>query len=179
MDVFVVTSYPWRAFWASISIATLLPLTVVGVTLAAADIIPGWLYVFALAVPLGFMFAVSLALIAVLLYSISRNEITSRKGTIHLKGGGFHERVELATITRAEVVDIAKNKALAPAKRENGLRLPGFQVGWCTLTDGTHAFVMRTLRKRMVFIETDQNFRVLLAVKDPERLLAHIKTSGG
>lgn len=175
MHVFPVAAYPWRAFWLAFSILIAAPLAVVGAALAAAPIIPSWLFIYALVVPLGFMLSLLIALTALLLYSVTRNEITLRKGTLHLKGGAFHERIELTAITYAEIIDIEHNKERAPVMRENGLGLPGFQIGWFTLANGACAFVMRSGGKRMVYIETSQDFRVLLGVKNPEKLLAQIQ----
>jgi hypothetical protein len=178
MLVFPVTSYPWRAFAALIALTVILPLVVVAIALALAQTMPGWLFVFLVAVALGFMLSVSVGLSALLIYVATRNEITLRDGTIHLKGGSYHERVPLAAITGARIVNLARDRAVAPATRENGMRLPGYQVGWYTLRDGTWAFVLRSARTRAVYIETNREFAALLGVRQPERLLAQIESSG-
>lgn len=174
MLVFPVTSYPWKAFLAIVCLVTVLPLVVVGIVLFFAQAIPGWLLIFVLSVAIGFMLSITVGLTALLVYVTTRNEVTLRSGVLHIKGGSYHQRVTLDRITKIRIVDLGSDKAFAPSVRENGIRLPGYQVGWYTLNNGTRAFVLRTTRNRAVYVETSADFSVLLGVKDPEALFRQL-----
>jgi hypothetical protein len=174
MIVFPVTSYPWRSFLSIALLTVGVPLAVVALTLFFAHAMPSWLLIFALSVALGFLLSLTVGLLAVLLYVATRNEVSLRDGTLHLKGGSFHQRVELPAITGARLVDLNTDRALQPRKRENGSRLPGYRVGWFRLRDGDWTFVLLAARRQAVYITTTKGFSVLLGVKKPERLLDHL-----
>jgi hypothetical protein len=171
MIVFPVTSYPWRSFLSIALLTVGVPLAVVALALFFAHAIPSWLLIFALAVALGFLLSLTVALLAVLLYVATRNEVSLREGTLHLKGGSFHQRVELPAITGARIVDLNTERELQPCQRENGVRLPGYRVGWFRLRDGAWTFVLLAAGRRAVYVTTTKGFSVLLGVKKPARLL--------
>lgn len=177
MQEFPVTSYPWRAFAALVSTITVLPLVIIGMMLAFFGAVPGWVTVLALAVAIGFLLSITVAFSALLVFVLTRNEITLRNGTLHLKGGGFHERVEVDAISDIRTVDLTATPALTPGKCENGVRLPGFRVGWFRLGDGSRAFVLLAGGRQAVYIQSRQGIAVLLGVRDSMALLATLSSA--
>lgn len=174
MQVFPITTYPWRAFAAITAASVALPLIVAALALMFSDALPNWLFILAVASAIGFVLSVNVALTALALYVATRNEVTIRNGTMHLKGGEFHERVPLASVVRAEVVDLREQPQLARAKRRNGITLPGFRVGWFESADADWLFVLRAAHRQVLYVETDIGFSVLLGVQEPERLAARL-----
>lgn len=174
MRVFPIRTLPWRAFFAAFALFTLVPLAAVGLALWAFPSHSGALFILIVAGAVGFMLAVQIGLMAMLLFVATRNEITLRGGTMHLKGGEFHERVPLDHVVAAEVVSPQSADGLSGLKWRNGITLPGFRVGWYQRRSGRFVFVLTTSRARLLHVQTDIRFDVLLGVDDPEALAAHL-----
>ncbi|MES1924662.1 hypothetical protein [Salinisphaera sp. T31B1] len=170
MHVFPITTYPWRALAAASALTIGLPLLIAAAALIGSAALPDWLFILALATALAWLLAVNFALVVLALYVATRNEITIRGGTMHLKGGEFHERVPLEAVVDARVVDVADRPDLARARRRNGIALPGFRVGWFETADGRKLFVLRAAGARLLHVTTDIRFDVLLGVDEPEAL---------
>lgn len=174
MHVFPIKTYPWRAFIVAALVLTGLPLLVIAAALYCAAALPSWAMIFLVAVGSGLILAVNLALIVVILFVATRNEITIRKGTMHLKGGEFHERVPLDSVVEARVVELADDPALAGLTQRNGITLPGFRVGWYQARRSPNGerkiFVIRAAQARAVLVRTNIRFDVLLGVDEPEAL---------
>lgn len=174
MHVFPIKTYPWRAFIAAALALTGLPLLAIALALYCATALPGWLMIFIVAVGSGLILAVNLSLIVLTLFVATRNEITIRQGTMHLKGGEFHERVPLDSVVEARVVELADEPALAGLAQRNGITLPGFRVGWYQArhsVDGQRKlFVIRAAQARAVLVRTNIRFDALLGVDEPEAL---------
>lgn len=171
MQVFRATSYPWLAFLVLVLVLTVAPLLAIGMALAMAQVTPGWVFILALSVAIGFLLSITVAFAALLVFLLAHNEITLRGGTLHIKAGGFHERVPLDAIVASHALDWPMAPAFALARRDNGVWLPGFRVGWYQLGDGSRAFVLLMGRRPAIHIETNQDFCVLLAARDREELL--------
>ena len=174
MHVFPIRTYPWRALIVAALGLTGLPLAAIVLALIYTQALPNWLFISLIAMGSAMILAVNLALIVLTLFVATRNEITIRKGTMHLKGGEFHERVPLDAVEHACVVDIAQEPELAGLSLRNGITLPGFRVGWYQArgaTDPTRKlFVIRAARARAVHVRTRIRFDVLLGVDEPEAL---------
>jgi len=170
MQVYPITTFPWRAFVGVTALTIALPLIVIAVLLAFSHALPNWLVILATASAIGLLLSINAGLTALALYVATRNEVTIRNGTMHLKGGEFHERVPLDSVVRTEVVDLGSRPDLARAKRRNGITLPGFRVGWFQTTDARWLFVLRAAQQRLLYVETNIDFSVLLGVQAPEEL---------
>jgi hypothetical protein len=75
----------------------------------------------------------------------------------------------------ARRVDLAAEPALAPARRTNGLGLPGYGAGWFRLAGGGRALAFVTDRNRLVHVPTTAGYDLLLSVDDPDGLLAGLR----
>ncbi|HET7312997.1 hypothetical protein [Salinisphaera sp.] len=176
MHVFPIRTLPWRAFAVAVGALCLAPIAVIVVVLALSDLLPGWFVIAVVAILLGFMLACQIALVALALYITTRNEITLRGGTMHLKGGEFHERVPLDSVMSVQRLDRGP-----PLTWRNGIALPGFRVGWYQRNDNDRfVFVIRAAHAPMLYVRTNMRFDVLLGVDDPaalgQRLLANRAT---
>jgi hypothetical protein len=174
MTVFPLTSFPWKAFLGVSAITVVLPLAVIAGVLFSAQAMPNWALIFVLSVSIGFMLSVTLGLSAFLVYVLTRNEVSIRDGSVHIKAGFFHQRVKLPEIGAPRVVDLRAERDMAPDTRRNGVRLPGFQVGWFTLKNRARAFVLLTGRERVVHVPTTKGFSLLLSLKEPELFLEQL-----
>jgi len=174
MHVFPIRTYPWRALLAITLTTTVLPLLVIAAALFYAALLPNWLVIMAVAIGCGCILAVNIALVVMALFVATRNEITIRGGTMHLKGGEFHERVPLDSVLAARVVEYAAEPSLTGLAVRNGITLPGFRVGWYQARRATDpkrkVFVIRAAQARAVYVTTNIRFDVLLGVDEPEAL---------
>ena len=174
MHVFPMRTLPWRAFFAGFGLLTLAPIGVIAAALYAGPALAGWLFVLIVATAAGLMLAVQIGLMAMVLFVATRNEITLRGGTLHLKGGEFHERVPLETVVGAERVAAHSAAGLTGLKWRNGITLPGFRVGWYQRRRGPSAgrfvFVLATRASPLLHVTTNNRFDVLLGVDEPEAL---------
>lgn len=75
----------------------------------------------------------------------------------------------------ARVVDLARERDLAPRGRTFGTGLPGYGGGWFRLQGGEKALIYVTTRERVVYIPTTEGYSVLLSVDDPERMVARLR----
>lgn len=176
MNVYPLSAFPWMAFLAAIFGTAIVPLSIIGVVLAAAQAMPNWLIIFVLSITLGFMLSVTLGLSALLVYLLTRNEVAIRDGKLHIKAGFFHQRVNLTEITDPRITNLGMEKDILPLKRRNGLHLPGYQVGWFTLNNKARAFVLLTARNPVVYLSTTKGFSLLLSLKEPEAFLEQLTT---
>jgi len=170
MHVFPIKTYPWRALAIVGAVSLGLPIAVAAATLIVADRLADWLVILVVACALAWLFAINLALLALTLFVATRNEITIRGGTMHLKGGEFHERVPLDSVVAAEVIELNRHHRLARARRRNGITLPGFRVGWFETDTARKLFVLRAASRQALHVTTDIRFDVLLGVDDAETL---------
>lgn len=177
MNVYPLSSFPWLAFLVAIFGTAVVPLSIIGVVLASAQAMPSWLLIFVLSTTLGFMLSVTLGLTALLVYLLTRNEVAIREGKLHIKAGFFHQRVFVAEIIQPRITNLGLEQDIRPVKRRNGLRLPGYQVGWFTLNNKTRAFVLLTTRNPVVYLPTKKGFSLLLSLKEPETFLEELTTS--
>ena len=173
-----VEGVAWATLISEVSAVGLgLPVIIAAAALAFAHLLASWLVILVVACALAWVFAINLALLALTLFVATRNEITIRGGTMHLKGGEFHERVPLDTVVAATVVAASANDGLKGLKWRNGITLPGFRVGWYQRRGGRFVFVLATRASPLLHVVTDNRFDVLLGVDDPtalaERLLAN------
>lgn len=177
MHVFPIKTVPWRAFAVVVGTLTVAPIILIGLVIAFAALMPGWLTVLLLALLIGFMLAMQIALVVLALYAATRNEVTLRGGTMHLKGGEFHERVPLDSVMRVQQIASADDPAMPRLKWRNGVALPGFRVGWYQRPDERFVFVIRASRAPMLYVGTNIRFDVLLGVDEApalgQRLLAN------
>ena len=74
-------------------------------------------------------------------------------------------------LDRAQVIDLARDKSLAPVFKLFGSRLPGYRAGHFRLRNGKRAsLVITDTRRVLVLPRTDGNF-VMLSVEQPQALL--------
>ncbi|NNC23855.1 hypothetical protein HKX42_08405 [Salinisphaera sp. USBA-960] len=173
MILFPIKTYPWRAFVVLASATVALPVALIGLMLALAAVIPSWLSTLGIAVGIGLLLSINAALTVLAVYITTRNEVTIRDATLHLKGGAFHERVPLDSIIDSRVVSLTNNRYLAHARRENGITLPGFRLGWFRTCYDELVFVIAGSRcQRGVHLRSSRAFSVLLAADNPEALKA-------
>ena len=174
MLVFPVKSYPWRTLTVTIALTIGLPLLIIALMLILAGVVASWLFVLGVATAIGFLLSMNVALMVLTVYVATRNEITVRNATLHLKTSEFHERVPLESIQAVEVIDLDARARLARLKRRNGVMLPGFRAGWFHDREEL-VFVLRTTQRRLLYIQTDRGFNVLLGLQDPAAVAATLR----
>lgn len=177
MTVYPLSTFPWKAFVGIIFVTTILPLSIAGSALFFAHSAPDWILVFVLSVTLGFMLSITIGLSALLVYVITRNEVSIRNENLHIKAGFYHQRIPLEEICNIQIIDLRKNTELQPKKRKNGIHLPGYQVGWFALKNNVRAFILLTTRKQAVYLSSNKGFSLLLSIKEPNQFTKQLITA--
>ncbi len=74
-------------------------------------------------------------------------------------------RAELVT-ERLRIVDLNSDPELRFSYRQNGVGLPGYNVGWFKLKGGQRALAFVTDRREVVYLPTRNGYALLLSVRD-------------
>lgn len=100
---------------------------------------------------------------------------------LRLSGDLYGRLVPLANIETDSVrrVDFTQEPGLRPHWRTMGTGLPGYQAGWFRLKDGTKALVYMTSQEKAVLVPTTLGYSVLLSPRDPDGLVAALKSLAG
>lgn len=110
----------------------------------------------------------------------------SRAGVVELSDEGLRVKnilygrsLSWAEIAGEEVVaiDLAHHdgRAWSPRWRTNGLGVPGLQLGWFRLRNGTKGLLFVTDYRRVVRVPTHAGYDILLSAQQPEEMAARIR----
>lgn len=80
------------------------------------------------------------------------------------------------SLEQASIVRIEKHGDLYPVYRSNGLHVSDYRTGWFRLRNGEKAFVILTSGDKVVSIPTQEGYRLLLSMEDPEALLGLLRS---
>ncbi|OGO30729.1 MAG: hypothetical protein A2Z29_00635 [Chloroflexi bacterium RBG_16_56_11] len=79
------------------------------------------------------------------------------------------EKIDSAGV---KVINLSIDNEYQPKGKTNGSNLPGFYSGWFKLANKEKALVFLTDRSRVVYIPTNDNYAVLLSVREAEEFAA-------
>jgi PH (Pleckstrin Homology) domain-containing protein len=98
-------------------------------------------------------------------------------GEIELRVPVFGRTMPIASLDRehARIVTLDATSDLRPRWRTNGLGLPGYQIGWYRLRDGSKALLALTSREHVLYIPTHEGFSLLVSVDRPEEALRALR----
>jgi hypothetical protein len=74
-----------------------------------------------------------------------------------------------------KVINLNIDAEYKPRLRTNGIGLPGYDEGWFKLKNNEKALLFVTNPSRVVYIPTNNNYSVLLSVREAEELAGLIK----
>lgn len=102
-----------------------------------------------------------------------RNCFVSLAGTEIRVGAGFYR----CTIALESIEGFSRAPdRLALRWRKNGIRLPGFALGWFVAKDGSTVFVAAGRARSAVRLQLRGDFDLVIGVDDPDRLIADIES---
>jgi len=126
----------------------------------------------------------SLLLLAITAVSIWTTWSMTTRGALRVADGNLEVRVPvfgrtipLASLDRehARIVALDATSDLRPRWRTNGLGLPGYQIGWYRLRDGSKALLALTSREHVLYIPTHDGYALLVSVERPEEALQALR----
>jgi hypothetical protein len=83
-------------------------------------------------------------------------------------------RAELK-VADAKILDLGKDSAYAPSRRQNGMSIPWVQQGWFQLQNGERALVFITDPSKVLYLPTTKGYSLLISTPDPAALLSSLK----
>jgi hypothetical protein len=99
-------------------------------------------------------------------------------GGIALRGDIYGRRLIPAADLRggaARIIDLERERDLAPKWRTMGTGLPGYKAGWFRLRNGEKALLSLTDTHRAVYLPTTQGYALLLSPAQPDSFLAALR----
>lgn len=122
-----------------------------------------------------------MALMGWILWSAKHSRVEVGGGELRLVGDLWGRRipVERLVLDDARVVDLRYESTLQPRSRTMGTAAGGFASGWFRLRDGSKALLYLTDRTRVVYVPTRDAYSILLSSREPERLLAALRSEAG
>lgn len=82
-------------------------------------------------------------------------------------------------LVEARQLDLSTATDMAPARRLNGIGLPGFRGGWFRLANGEKALVFVGRGNDAVYIPTTLGFALMIAPAEPAALLSALSSAQG
>lgn len=142
-------------------------------------------YVFHLSIPLSAWILLLLILlvliivaliifIPILTFSIKVNEHTIKASSLF----SYKITVRKEDVENIYVVDLSKHTELKPKVRTFGTGLPGLDLGWFTLENGSKAFLAITNNKQAVVIKLRDGTYVILSPKNFQEFVNTLKQLG-
>ena len=78
-------------------------------------------------------------------------------------------------LQRGEVVELSSASELRPRLRTNGIGLPGYNVGWFRLKNGSKALLAVTSRQDVLHLPTREGYSLLVSARDAHRVLQTLR----
>lgn len=124
------------------------------------------------------LFVALALLVGWIAWSTLRTPIAVADESLRLQLPFYGRAVPVASLklSQARIVDLGTTPALRPRVRSNGIGLPGYSVGWFKLSNGEKALVALTSRTGVLYLPTDGDYVIVISPRDPEALLASLRT---
>lgn len=117
---------------------------------------------------------------AILLWTMSRNELRISDGQLAIKAGFYGTRLPVSDLRVDEAHTLSPRDAGEHAARwrQNGIGLPGYQAGWFKLRNGDRAFLLMT-SPQGVAVPTRAGTWVVVSPARPAEFLAALADEKG
>ena len=92
--------------------------------------------------------------------------------------GGFYRRMiqtESLIVEKAKQIDLDELASYKPARRTNGIGLPGYAAGWFRLGNGEKALLYVTDLSNVVYVPTREGYSLLMSIAQPESFLRSMR----
>lgn len=108
-----------------------------------------------------------------------RTQIVLDDEYLRISAGLYSKQVPRSAIDwqNSHVVDFSRRPEFRPGLRTNGVGLPGYQVGWFRLKNGTRAFLVLT-GGTTVYLALQRGEGLLLSIDPQSALLERLRPDG-
>lgn len=100
--------------------------------------------------------------------------ITADMVTLDAPLYGFSLPREEVNLAQARMLSWDEEPGLKPEYRTNGVGMPGFQLGWFSLSSGEKVFMAVTDPRRLILIPTRLGYPIVLSLAEGKRLLESV-----
>ena len=106
-----------------------------------------------------------------------RQRVDSERSRLTITSGMRRCKIAMAdlALAQARVVDLDEHTELKPMLKSNGMSVPGYRSGWFYLRNRRRCFVATSTSPRILWLPGHGKHDLLLDVKDPAALLAHLR----
>jgi hypothetical protein len=135
--------------------------------------------VFGALIPLALVFLFIGALLIYLFYAPRHVRFEVSRGLLRIRGDVYGRAIPLGDLDlgAARTVDLNDGSDLRPARRTNGIGLPGYSSGWFRLANGTKALLFVTDRRCVTVIPNAQGWLLMVSVADSGRFLQALQAA--
>jgi len=114
-------------------------------------------------------------------WSASHSSLSISNRAIHLHVPFYGRAIPTSSVdlSHAKISTFDASPELRTTLRINGIGLPGYNVGWFKLANGTKALVAVTSSERVLYIPTHEGFALLVTVREPDAVLQALRSPVG
>lgn len=111
-------------------------------------------------------------------YTGSNLQVFLDKNEINIKIPIYGRKLPIQDIelSSLKLVKLTDNSEYRPSLRTNGIGLPSYSIGWFKLRNGEKALCAITVNDSVVYARTDENYSLLLSVKNAEKFLREVRS---
>ena len=115
----------------------------------------------------GLLLSAVVAMLSVLpiLWALRRRVLFLTARELVFRGGFFSRKIPISSLrlAAAQQLSLFDRMELAPRWRTNGIRLPGYRVGWFRLRNGDKALMYMTDPFRITHLPTSEGFALMFS----------------
>ena len=116
-------------------------------------------------------------IMGVVVYSALNTRFEVNEEGLHIKGAIYGRFIpkESIILTNSRILNLEADSELKPARRTNGIGLPGYSEGWFKLANGERALLFVSDKISVIYLPSTEGYSVLLSTVNPEEFLGSLK----
>ena len=115
-----------------------------------------------------------------LAYSSRNSRIELTYEYIKIVGDFWGRKIPINQLnaSSAKIINLSLDTQYLPKRRTFGTGIPGYASGWFRLQNKEKALVYLTKRNEVVYVDTNDNYSLLLSLDNPEKFIEALQKHG-
>ena len=115
-----------------------------------------------------------------LAYSSRNSRIELTDEYIKIVGDFWGRKIPINQLnaSNAKIINLSLDTQYLPKRRTFGTGIPGYASGWFRLQNKEKALVYLTKRNEVVYVDTNDNYSLLLSLDNPEKFIEALQKHG-
>ena len=115
-----------------------------------------------------------------LAYSSRNSRIELTDEYIKIVGDFWGRKIPINQLnaSSAKIINLSLDTQYLPKRRTFGTGIPGYASGWFRLQNKEKALVYLTKRNEVVYVDTNDNYSLLLSLDNPEKFIEALQKHG-